>query len=155
MGPLSPPLGKGNFFCRCWGNGARTSEMSISSSPRATAGVQLSIVAERVLLFGLNAVRAHGHDHARHGPARLPSTSETLVRYRDGAIKANRPPNPRQARDRDGGVLLGPGGGLPGHVWWALVNPSSYVRCWGQSGLRFRGTGGLLVASIGHWGSPG
>ena len=35
---------------------------------------------------------------------------------RDGAIKANRPPNPRQARDRDGGVLLGPGGGLPGNV---------------------------------------
>ena len=38
--------------------------------------------------------------------------------------------------------------GLPAHVWWALVNPSSYVRRWGQSRLQFRAAGGLLVASL-------
>ena len=36
--------------------------------------------------------------------------------------------------------------GQLGGVWWALVNPSSNVRCRGHSGSRFRVPGGLLVA---------
>ena len=42
--------------------------------------------------------------------------------------------------------------GQLGGVWWALVNPSSNVRCRGQSGPQFRAAGGLFIAKGGHGG---
>ncbi len=68
-------------------------------------------------------------------PYIFPSTSETLVRHGAGAISASRPPNPRQAKDRDGRVLLGPGIGPP---------PSTSRRCMNRRRLFCRRYGWLI-----------
>ena len=58
LGPLIQTAGGAGFFLQDAGADARTGEVSISSSRRATAGVRMSIGVDLTPFFRLNAVWA-------------------------------------------------------------------------------------------------
>ena len=72
-GSLKAAAGERKIFLRGTGNGARTREVSISKSCRATAGKRFSIDRQLGPLFTLNAVL----DFPGQGEARRPARSYT------------------------------------------------------------------------------